>query len=438
MTTESQNTMFLLLNQHGPFATLKESPLNFSPFSRPSREMVCKLNNREMITQYRILRNQVLDFLDVPSFFDIKALLKDHDRRKEIERRSYKLLGNMFGIKGNEREIVSTLNNYSRTADGVIRYLRNKVLAPYSSHIEMTNEIDATSSPAELLLILFDDRYHQKARFEAKRKLVLMNLAGSIDQRERETNIESKFYLFLDFLNEYVWSQTAKIGELEIVYILSNHEPEQFTCRDYRILSRKDAEKVHPAKGQKLTLLKRRRFGTNGHEIPIYVSIRKKAPEAKVLKLLRKGEENPAVAVDDELGLMGVLETVRDVNTFQKHLTQSAIKASSFMSLEDVSDSLTSSSCHRKEKNIGSSSKTAMLKFFARLGGMRVEFIVHTYESYLNYIYQRDVSHDEYEVKRIFDSGVAELLFPREIYHLDMKVIRDRQIERFRRQIEEF
>ncbi|MFW3146682.1 MAG: hypothetical protein ACMUIE_07715, partial [Thermoplasmatota archaeon] len=42
----------------------------------------------------------------------------------------------------------------------------------------------------------------------------------------------------------------------------------------------------------------------NGRNIPIYVSVRKKPPEAKVLKLLRKGEENPADAVDDELGLM--------------------------------------------------------------------------------------------------------------------------------------
>ena len=57
-----------------------------------------------------------------------------------------------------------------------------------------------------------------------------------------------------------------------------------------------------------------------------------------------------------------------------------------------------------------------MLKFFARLGGMRVEFIIHTNQSWVNYMYQRDVAHDEYEVKRIFDSGVAELLFPHDIY----------------------
>ena len=57
-----------------------------------------------------------------------------------------------------------------------------------------------------------------------------------------------------------------------------------------------------------------------------------------------------------------------------------------------------------------------MMKFFARMGGMRVEFIVHTNKTYLDYIYKKDISHDEYEVKRIFDSGVAELLFaPREL-----------------------
>ena len=105
------------------------------------------------------------------------------------------------------------------------------------------------------------------------------------------------------------------------------------------------------------------------------------------------------------------------------------------MALEDISDSLTGTS--RRAKNIGSSASTPMLKFFALLGGMRVEFIVHTYESYLNYTYQKDVSHDEYEVKRIFDSGVANLLFPQEIYFLDMKKTRDRQLRWFRHQIEE-
>jgi hypothetical protein len=428
--------MFLLLNQSGPFATPAGLQTGSSIFSRQARAIASQLGRGELSTKYRVIRNQIFEFLNVRSFAAIQTLLHDRSRREEIDHRAYMLLGNMFGIEGTEREIVSRVSNYSRTADGVIRYLRGKVLANYSSHIEMTNEIDALSSPAELLLIVFDDRYHQKARFEAKRKLILMNLAGSIDQRERETGIEHKFAQFLEFLNDHVWSKKAKIGELEIVYLLSSHEKQNFTCEQLQIIHRQEAEHITLAPGQKLTLLKRRRFTANGREIPIYVSIRKKPPEAKVLKLLRKGEENPAVAVDDELGLMGVLESTQDIKIFQKHLTSSAIAANSFMALEDISDSLTG--VKRASKNMGSSANTAMFKFFARLGGMRVEFIVHTYRSYLNYIYQRDVSHDEYEVKRIFDTGVAELLFPQSIYHLDMKKIREKQLRWFRRQIEEF
>ena len=156
-----------------------------------------------------------------------------------------------------------------------------------------------------------------------------------------------------------------------------------------------------------------------------------------MLKLIRKGEENPAVAVDDELGLLGVLDTAAEVKLFQKHLTERVIRANSFMTLEDTSDTLAGSSSH-SSSNIGSSTATPMMKFFARMGSMCVEFIVHTNKTYLDYIYKKDVSHDEYEVKRIFDSGVTELLFPREIYHLDMAGARNELIRWFRQRIEDY
>jgi hypothetical protein len=105
------------------------------------------------------------------------------------------------------------------------------------------------------------------------------------------------------------------------------------------------------------------------------------------------------------------------------------------MTLEDISDTLTGG--NYTSSATGSSAKTPMLKFFSRLGGMRVEFIIHTNKSYLNYIYQRDVAHDEYEIKRIFDTGVADFLFPKDIYHLDMDKIKTRRLQAARKQIEE-
>ncbi|OGR07873.1 MAG: hypothetical protein A2511_11585 [Deltaproteobacteria bacterium RIFOXYD12_FULL_50_9] len=429
-----KDNIFSLLDQAGPFATGEAAP-SYHPYTVQTKEWVLRTRASGMLTKYRVLRNQLFELLDVHSFAEIQILIGNREQRRITELRAYALLGNMFGLDGNEREVISKINTYSRIADAVIRYLKGKVLANYASFIEMTNEVDATNSPMDLLLIVFDDRYHQKARFEAKRKLILMSLAGSIDQRERETDIENKFAQFLFFLNEHVWSRDLKIGELEFAYLLSEHEPDSFACKEVRVIRSDLIMDIDRQKGQKITLIKRRRFRGDGREIPIYVSIRKKPPEAKVLKLLRKGEENPAVAVDDELGLMGVVESVNDVKIFQKHLTHSASAAGSFMTLDEVTDTLAGGG--HAPSTPGSSAKTPMFKFFARLGGMRVEFIVHTHKSYINYLYQRDVAHDEYEVKRIFDSGVAEMLFPQDIYHLDMSEIKEVIVRWFRNRLEE-
>ncbi|GAB4343006.1 MAG: hypothetical protein Kow0089_18480 [Desulfobulbaceae bacterium] len=436
MSVLNQESIFTSMLQDGPFAIGDEPPIRH-PFSRQTKEWVRRIGSDPLIkTKYRAVRNQIFDFLGIGSFDEIFDLIYLEQRRKECAARARRLLGNMFGIEGSDREICRYLKEYARTADDVVNSLRARVLAPYASHIEMTNEIETTTDPVDLLLIIFNDRYHKKARFEAKRKLQLLSLAGSIDQRERETDIESKFSQFLDFLNEYVWSPSLKIGDLEIRYLHSRHDARDFKCMDVRVISEQAAEKVTLGPGEKLTLIKRRRFRDHDSETPIYVSIRKKPPAAKVLKLLRKNQKNPAAAVDDELGLMAVLDSVGDVKRFMKHLTRSAVRANSFMTLEDISDTLTGG--RYGGTATGSSNKTQMLKFFARLGGMRVEFIIHTNRSYLNYIYQRDVSHDEYEIKRIFDSGVAEFLFPTDIYHLNMENIRDRQIQWCRKRIEEY
>ncbi|MBU0484276.1 MAG: hypothetical protein KKB30_07160 [Proteobacteria bacterium] len=436
MSVLNQESIFTSMLQDGPFAVGDQPPTN-RPFSKATKLWVREITANPLLkTKYRIVRNQIFDFLGTSCFDEVFQLIHRPEAKKACSTRAQKLIGNMFGIDGSDEEISRYLKEYARTADDVINSMRTKILAPYVSHIEMTNEIEATSDPVELLLIIFNDRFHKKARFEAKRKLQLISLAGSIDQRKRESHIVAKFSGFLDFLNDYVWSPSLKIGDLQISYLLSRHDAKDFKCVSVKTISRETAESLVPAPGEKLTLIKRRSFRDKKVEIPIYVSIRKKEPAAKVLKLLRKNQKDPAVAVDDELGLMAVLNSIGDVKKFMKHLTNSAVRANSFMTLEDISDTLTEGKY--SSKATGSSTKTQMLKFFARLGGMRVEFIIHTNRSYLNYIYQRDVSHAEYEIKRIFDTGVAEFLFPKDIYHLNMDEIKQRQIKWCRKRIEEY
>ncbi|MFM2483891.1 hypothetical protein [Celerinatantimonas yamalensis] len=435
MSVLSPASIFTSLQQHGPFAVQKSARPS-PPFSKETRQWIQNLRrDSSHVSKYRALRSQLFEFLGIEDFSQINELIHTPTLRQERSNRSFQLISNMFGINGTPKEIRDRVYEYARTADNVIHSLKDKILSPYASFIETTNEIEMANDPIELILIMFDDRYHKKARFEARRKITLMTLAGSIDQRERETEIATKFANFLAFLNSYVWSSELKIGELDPVYLHSTHANSDFHCTHVDVLNPTQAEQVKLVQGEKLTVLKRRRFSSGQKQVPIYVSIRKKPPEAKVLKLLRKNAKNPAIAVDDELGLMAVLDNISDIKLFQHHLTRSAARANSLMVLEDISDTLTESSLYRG-RAVGSSQQTPMLKFFARLGGMRVEFIIHTNQTWLNYMYQQDVAHNEYEVKRVFDSGVVELLFPHDIFHLDHQQTRGEMIRFFRRQIE--
>lgn len=413
-----------------------EKPPDSSIFAGQSRrDWVNKLQALRLKTRYRTLRNQISEFLNISSYRDLVRLQTDDKAREKASKRAYPLLGNMFDIVGSEQDVISSVDSYAIISDNVIRYLKGKVLVDYGAYLEITNEIEMTSNPIDLLFIIFLDQYHKKARFEAKRKLVLMHLVSFIVRREREVEIEKNFKKFLDFLNKYVWYPHAKIGELETVFLISRHDKDNYSCLDAKVVTSEQMPSIQLQPGQKNTPMNRRCFVFNGRKIPIYVSIRKKSPEAKVLKLLRKGEKNPAAAVNDELGLMGVVDSLVDVKLFQQHLTQSATQGGSFMTLEDVVDNLTGG--HYINSNAGSNPQTPMFKFFARMGGMRVEFILHSNETFLNYMYRRGTSHYEYEVKRFFDSGVAQLLFPSDIYKLDLSILENDLLHCLRKRIEE-
>ncbi len=432
---------FLLLHQDGPFA-IREliTPLDngapkkttiFDPMLLAWRR---RANSTER-TSYQQFREQLKILLDIQDFNQVQQLISDPQRRAEVSQRAYRLLAGKYGIEGSSAEAIARINSYAQIADGVVEHERIHVFPTFSKRLEMSNEIPQARNPVDLLLIPFDPRYHLNARFEAQRKFVFMEFAGNIDQQERQTRIEENFDGFLGFLNEHVWTPETRYGGAKRAYLLTTHDDANFACVYSRTITEEEAQslKLPLPPRQKITLLQRRSFQFDGRPIDMYVTIRKKNPAEKVIKLIRKGEENPDVAVDDELGLMGVLNSVHDVRAFLKHLTNSAARAGSFITLEEISDTLSGG---RYAGKIGSSPDVRMLKFFAKMGGMRIEFILNTNQTYADYEYRRGVSHPEFDVRRTIDSGVANLIFPLEIYGVNFKAQRDGLIREVRRKIE--
>ena len=285
MSVVDDKSIFIAMKQDGPLA-VKDS-LNFgNQVNRHARDWVKTFcHDPVTVTKYRAVRSQIFDLLQVNRFSQIPALISNGTLKNKCSERAYSLLGNLYGIQGELSEVKNRIREYARSADEVITYLQNKVLADYHSNIEISNEIETTQNPVDLLLILFNDQYHRKTRFEAKRKLVLMGLAGSIDQRERETEIEKKFSNFLSFLNRYVWSPKLKIGELQITYLHSVHSKQDYACETVEVIEEgNDILRQPLGDREKLTMIKRRLFEFEGKEIPIYVTVRKKDSAAKILK----------------------------------------------------------------------------------------------------------------------------------------------------------
>lgn len=434
-------------SQKGSFRT--EEVLDLKPKYSESKEWLKSLTSEEK-TKFFMKRAEIVTFLGTKSFKDIPRLIADKDLRKTVSDEAYKRLGNMYGIEGSERQIEATINGFAKVADGAIYGLRRKdggLLSDFADDLEMMNEVESTNNPVDLLLFSFNNNCCQRIRFEAKRKLQLMSLAGSIYQKERLANTGQKLVTFLRFLNENVWNSSGgkKIGDLEKAYILSTHsEQNGFICFETDILKDEAVRGLAMLKpNQKLTELSLREFAFGNKKILVYSSTREKSGAAKVLKLLRKGLEYPETAVDDEVGLMGVFESQKHMDFFVKKLTEAAARTDSHARCEEISDTLNGGKY--EATSVGSSSEIKLRKFFLTFGVkksekekeiIRVELIFFTPESYVNSLYQAEVCHREYEIRRLFDSGVAEWLFPEDIYKVKMQPTRAFLLEKARWEIE--
>ncbi len=352
---------------------------------------------------------------------------EDHEMRSM---ETFKHLAKMWGIVGDYHEIKSKIEGFGQLANST-RSLVESLLPEDIVLLGMMNKIRAENDPFRLGLIMVNDRFDKRIRFEAKQKLILMKLAGAIDQRERETNIKDHFTQFNDFLEEYVWNHNYKIGQLSRAYLLSTHNPQTLECLDVKVLKDTEIRREDIDANQLILPVQRRSFLVNDREIPVHTGLREKMPEKKILKLLRKGNEN-AAAIDDDLGFIGVFDTPKDIRLFTEHLAESAHRMGSMFMFEDVEDSLGGD--RHIAKNAGSSSDVKMYKFYTRLFGLRTENILLTNTEFLNYKYRDIVSHFEYELIRLFDSGVIDFLFPTDIYGYNAEEMRTVSIARLRKQ----
>ena len=397
-----------------------------------------KPNDPRILSRFRTDRDFIFQLLNVNSFPDIQKLVKEEKQKPELYRRTYGLLGKMYGLEGSEETVERKINGFAKDADGFVDYLRDEKrgIAESDTDLAIRNEITLRDNPVDLILMTLNEDYSHEIRFTAKRKLFLMNEAADEDKVTEQIQNKLKIKeLNDDIIDKYVLNKEDEIGKAESVWVLSEHDlNNDFICKSWEIKNERPQDHV---RGQKITELRRRKFFLEGQltSSPIQIDLRDKDKFARIAKGLRKGLENSRLAVEDDLGFLGVLEKISDVRNFEKRLRQGSTSYGSGLYYEDVDDHLKKGQKFTSE-NVGSDPNTRMRKFYAKLAGMRVEFILHDINSYLDYQYQRGVAHDEYEAKRLIDTGVIELLFPKVVFGRDWKDREPRIIRNVRERLE--
>ncbi len=416
---KSPNDFSFMLDQNGPFAT------NLLPTHEGL--MAGGLSSfRGLLSgegaKIRMMRQELFLFLGVSSFHEVFELQRNGHKKEVVSRQVYLRLGNQYELGSNVELITAKIDDYAKTADSVIDVMRADAFSREDRALgEMRNEVRNETNPVNLVLMAFDSRVSDRARFEALRKVMLMKQVAEIGHRERRLGASIKLRQFDDFLNDWVWKPESLTGEADAAYLLSTHDPQTFRWTGSKIISVDEGTEMQDSlqPGQKLTYMERRiavvreRNGIT-REIPVYMTTRKKKRESKVIKQLQLDEADDSVAIDDDFGFMGVCENLRDVQAFQEHLFKKMAERGWFASPQDFQDTLNGGNFSGRSR--GSKPRVQMRKFRVHLPDVRLEFILHTHESFLNYYNDRETNHDSYSLDRKYEEGVVELLFPPQIY----------------------
>lgn len=426
---------FMILKESGPFSVRRPHSLSAWMKSLSIAESA----------EYTSLKMQIFQIMGISHWGELPGVINDPVKREQAKVAANQRISELYGFEGTPDQQDKNVRDLASLANGTILLIEQQIFGrQYAQRFEASNEVIMASHPVDLIGIMMNPKFSARVRFEAKRKWTMMMLGAAVRHTEREMRTNEKFTTFWDFIIEgkspkgkgvRQINDNTKIGHATTIALLSTHDVEgDFACTNVEELSPERQEDVAFAdlpEGQKYTVLQGRTFKVGDNEVPIYLTLRAKQASARVLKLIRKGHTNPAAAVEDEMGLMGVLRNKNEINLFLKHLQNMAIAAGTMMTIEEVESSLDGERFSARNK--GSSEKLKIFKFFARINGMRVEIILHTYDSYINSIYQDEVSHDEFQANRFFTTGAAELLYPESIYGVPHEGLRKAIVRDIRR-----
>lgn len=363
------------------------------------------------------IREFILSILEVDNLADIPKLFKDEDRKKRALEKLVNNYCEMLGIEGDLEFRTEVVRGAMEDADSVLRMMDDPqigLLRQLRGTIASINEVSIIKNPIDLMLLMFSPKASRRIRYEARRKLLLTELA--LRDRATKENSEDKLDPFVRFLNSHVLE--GGLGSLAQLDIVSYHNPTDYSCTGVEILEDDDVAKV--SEFTQFHRFKTREWrNKRGKKRHVIIEHRNKGKVNRILKLMRKDVRDPRI-IDDSFGLKLTFETKADILAFIRLIQRRADEQGSSIIVEDTYDTIRNDDQFRIT-NPGSSPRLEIIKAHIIYQGTRIELQLHTYTSLIDSRLRDDIGFEEFSIKRLFERGnfvtsVIELLYPPDIY----------------------
>ena len=173
--------------------------------------------------EMRLIRSQILEIFGVSNLSEIPDLSKNSEKRQEIRTRFINIYGNMYGLDDktfDEKEKI--IKRAVEEADVVMNIMENQEngkLKRYRDIIGTIAEVQMVKDPIDLLFLAFSRKQGRRARYEARRKLILTDLAMQV--LVYNSYPESALGDFVEFLRDRIWE--TPLGLMKNINVVSTH-----------------------------------------------------------------------------------------------------------------------------------------------------------------------------------------------------------------------
>ncbi len=304
----------------------------------------------------------------------------------------------------NQTEVLNRLKGFGVDANEFIDYVTATFFPGYTT-LEPANEIRSCNDPAKLLLIALDDNWALKARFEAKRKLDLMQ--RFMERKKALKPIKGRMDAFYELLNTHMLDATGvKRGSHEKGFLIATLDPENGnSCLEARL----DTMPLFKAEENQVSMpMELRAFEVRGRRIQFMVTGREKNKFSHIMKSMRKDETDITKLIKDLHGVRLVFLSDEDRVLFRRTFAR-RLRSAGF---EVSSNTATFVGDGSKLPGI----ETELLISKPGFGRASYEMQAYTAEEYVDYFLKTPTAWPMYDIQRFYEYLLDEILFPYSIY----------------------